>query len=187
MASPRPVFLLSPANLGGVRGRWLRSSRAGGVTAQRLREAGLPIGGAFAFISALYFRGKLAYARRFADGAGARIIAPGFGLVELDWPLDPDRVRRVHAGGVDVRRRAYRQPLEAAATSLGAERIVLLGSLATGKYLDILAPVLGERLLYPRAFVGMGDMRRGPILLRAAKSGEELEYAPLAKLAKVRR
>jgi hypothetical protein len=178
------TFLLSPAHLGGVRGRWLRSARSGGATAQRLRESGLPIGEAFAFISALYFRGKLAYARRFADAAGARIIAPGFGLVELDWPLDPDRVRRMHAVGVDVRRRAYRQPLAEAAAALGGERIVLLGSLATGKYLDVLAPVLGERLLFPRVFVGMGDMRRGSILLRAAKRGEELEYAPFAELAR---
>jgi hypothetical protein len=178
------TFLLSPAHLGGVRGRWLRSARSGGATAQRLRESGLPIGEAFAFISALYFRGKLAYARRFADAAGARIIAPGFGLVELDWPLDPDRVRRMHAVGVDARRRAYRQPLAEAAAALGDERIVLLGSLATGKYLDVLAPVLGERLLFPRVFVGMGDMRRGSILLRAAKRGEELEYAPFAELAR---
>jgi hypothetical protein len=178
------TFLLSPAHLGGVRGRWLRSARSGGATAQRLRESGLPIGEAFAFISALYFRGKLAYARRFADAAGARIIAPGFGLVELDWPLDPDRVRRMHAVGVDVRRRAYCQPLAEAAAALGDERIVLLGSLATGKYLDVLAPVLGERLLFPRVFVGMGDMRRGSILLRAAKRGEELEYAPFAELAR---
>ena len=105
-------------------------------------------------------------------------------MVELDWRLDPDRVRRMHAVGVDVRRRAYRQPLAEAASALDAERIVLLGSLATGKYLDVLAPVLGERLLFPRVFVGMGDMRRGSTLLRAAQRGEELEYAPFAELAR---
>ena len=176
-------FLLSPARLDGVRGRWLRSPGSRSLTAQRLRAADLPIGEAFAFISGLYFRGKLAYARRFAPEAGeALVIAPGFGLVELDWRLDPARIARMHTVGVDLSRRAYREPLARAAAALEAERVVFLGSLATGKYLDILAPLLGERLVYPRAFVGTGDMRRGSLLLRAAQAGEELEYAALGSL-----
>jgi hypothetical protein len=183
MPPPTRRFLLSPARLDGVRGRWLRSARSRGLTARRLRAAELPIGEAFAFISGLYFRGKLAYARRFAPARGeALVIAPGFGLVDLDWPLDSGRVRRMHAVGVDLSRSAYRQPLAAAAAALDADRIVFLGSLATGKYLDVLAPLLGERLLYPRAFVGTGDMRRGSMLLRAAQAGEELEYAAFAEL-----
>ena len=60
---------------------------------------------------------------------------------------------------------------------------MLLGSIATGKYLDLLLPILGERLLFPRAFAGVGDMRRGAMLLRAAASGEELEYAAAAHRA----
>jgi len=180
---PRRVFLLSPARLDGVRGRWLRSARSRGVTAGRLRAARLPIGEAFAYISGLYFRGKLAYARRFAPAAGeALVIAPGFGLVELDWPLDPARLGRMHTVGVDLGRRAYREPLARAAAALDADQVVFLGSLATGKYLDVLAPALAERLVYPRAFVGTGDMRRGSLLLRAARAGEELEYAGLSML-----
>ena len=183
MDEPRRIFLLSPARLDGVRGRWLRSARSQGQTARRLRGADLPIGEAFAFISGLYFRGKLAYARRFAAGSGeAFVIAPGFGLVELDWPLDTDRVRRMHEVGVDIARRAYREPLRSAAAALEAEHVVLLGSLATGKYLDILGPLLGERLQFPRAFVGTGDMRRGSLLLHAAAAGKELEYAALGEL-----
>ncbi len=183
MDSPRQILLLSPAHLGGVRGRWLRSGRSRSPTALRLRASGgLPIGEAFAFVSGLYFRGKLAYARRFGAGGGARVIAPGFGLVELDWPIDAERLRRMHTVGVDVARRAYREPLARHAAALEAARVVLLGSLATGKYLDVLAPALGERLHFPRLFVGTGDMRRGALLLRAAKSGEELEYAPASEL-----
>ena len=56
---------------------------------------------------------------------------------------------------------------------------MLLGSIATDKYLDVLAPALGERLHYPPAFVGRGDMSRGGLLLRSAASGVELDYAPL--------
>jgi hypothetical protein len=55
-------------------------------------------------------------------------------------------------------------------------RVVLLGSIATGKYLDALLEVFGERLLFPETFVGRGDMSRGGLLLRAARSGEELAY-----------
>jgi hypothetical protein len=58
--------------------------------------------------------------------------------------------------------------------------VVLLGSIATGKYVDTLLPVLGERLLFPREFIGRGDMSRGGLMLRAAKLGEELEYMPVA-------
>jgi hypothetical protein len=59
-------------------------------------------------------------------------------------------------------------------------RIVLLGSVATGKYVDLLEPFFGGRLYYPSAFVGRGDMSRGGLLLRSSRSGVELEYAPIA-------
>ena len=53
-------------------------------------------------------------------------------------------------------------------------------SVASGKYVDVLLPILGERLRYPVPFVGRGDMSRGGLLLRSAASDEELEYEPLA-------
>ena len=57
---------------------------------------------------------------------------------------------------------------------------MLLGSIASDKYLDVLAPALGGRLHYPPAFIGRGDMSRGGLLLRSAASGVELDYAPLS-------
>jgi hypothetical protein len=209
------VFLLSPAIATGRRALQLAAPRASFAAAGRLRSPeGLPIGEAFCFMSALYFRGKLAYARRFASswaehrveppvlpeqpGCGSResgvdlqlgpdagsilIIAPGFGLVTPEWPLTAERLRRLARTPVDPARRGYSAPLRRHARELAsrlpaAARIVLLGSIATGKYLDLLLPILGERLLFPRAFAGTGDMRRGAMMLRAAASGEELEYA----------
>jgi hypothetical protein len=169
----------------------LASPRASFSAADRLRSPeGLPIGEAFSFMSALYFRGKMAYARRFAAAwpeapeqpASILVIAPGFGLVPPEWPLDLARLRKLARTPVDPASRAYSAPLRRQARELAqrvpaAARIVLLGSIATGKYLDLLVPILGERLLFPRAFAGTGDMRRGALMLRAAASGEELEYA----------
>ena len=58
--------------------------------------------------------------------------------------------------------------------------VVLLGSVATGKYVDILVERLGDRLLFPADFVGRGDMSRGALLLQAARNGVELAYQPVA-------
>ena len=213
------LFLLSPASATGRRALQLAAPRASFPAAGRLRSSeGLPIGEAFCFMSALYFRGKLAYARRFASawaesaelpeqpgyGGSAHgvnmhlvpeagsilIIAPGFGLVTPEWPLTADRLRRLARTPVDPARRGYSAPLRRHARELAARlpaagRIVLLGSIATGKYLDLLLPILGERLLFPRAFAGTGDMRRGAMMLRAAASGEELEYAAAFRTARV--
>jgi len=61
------VFLLSPANCGGVRAKMVVSPSAQFALAQQLRAAGgAQLGDVFSFVSGLYFRGKLAYARRFA-------------------------------------------------------------------------------------------------------------------------
>lgn len=201
------VFLLSPASAAGTRALQLAAPRANFAAAGRLRSAeGLPIGEAFCFMSALYFRGKLAYARRFASvrpqppeplGSGGGtleaemglgpedssilIIAPGFGLVSPEWPLTTERLRKLARTPVDPARRAYSAPLRRHARELAsrlpaAAQVVLLGSIATGKYLDLLRPIFSERLLFPSAFAGAGDMRRGAMMLRAAASGEELEY-----------
>ena len=58
--------------------------------------------------------------------------------------------------------------------------MVLLGSVATGKYVDVLLDVVGERLLFPTDFVGRGDMSRGALLLRAVRERVELAYEPVA-------
>jgi hypothetical protein len=181
------VFLLSPANLGGARAAQLLAPEARFETAVRYRSAeGVPIAEAFSFVSSLYFRGKIAYARRFAAGAedeGILVIAPGVGLVPPDWRLTPERLARLRTP-VDLASPEYCGPLSDHARQLRAAlpeagRVVLLGSVATGKYVDLLRPVFGDRLLFPRDFAGMGDMQRGALMLRAAREGKELEYVTL--------
>ena len=63
---------------------------------------------------------------------------------------------------------------------LGPEdQAVLLGSVATGKYVDPLLEVLSDRLYMPAEFVGRGDMSRGGLLLRCVASGRQLTYVPV--------
>jgi hypothetical protein len=76
----------------------------------------------------------------------------------------------------------YREPIEKDALELAAKlgrggEAVLLGSIGTKKYVDVLIAALGERLKFPLDFVGRGDMSRGGLLLRRAADGPELEYA----------
>jgi hypothetical protein len=55
---------------------------------------------------------------------------------------------------------------------------VLLGSIASARYVEPLLEVFGARLSVPETFAGRGDMSRGGLLLRCAATGEELVYAP---------
>ena len=179
------VFLISPANLNGLRAKQLMSPRAKFDAAVMYRsEEGVPIALAFAFMSALYFRGKITYALQFADPANIYVITPGFGLVHADWRITQERMKTLQKTDVDVRSRNYRKPLERDAKALakslpGDAQVVLLGSVASGKYVDILWPLFGERLVFPAMFAGLGDMSRGGLLLRAARANRELEYTSL--------
>jgi hypothetical protein len=56
---------------------------------------------------------------------------------------------------------------------------VLLGSIATGKYVDLLLEVFGDSLRFPSDFAGRGDMSRGGLLLRCVDARRELAYAPI--------
>jgi hypothetical protein len=182
------VFLLSPANCRGRRAQQVLSPRAAFSLATRLRsDPGVPIGELFAHMSGLYFRGKLAYARRFGQ---AWVITPDRGLIPADTPITADVL--VGFAGVDIslENREYRAPLEATTRSLAESaaaeaEFVLLGSVASAKYVEVLGAVLGSRLVFPSTFVGRGDMSRGGLLLRAAASGSELDYVPV--LGAVRR
>lgn len=178
------VFLLSPANCSGARARMLRRPDAGSDLARRLREAdGAPLGEVFSFVSSLYFRGKLAYARAYATG-GLHVITPCDGLRSPDDRLRLGDLSRYAAVDVDPDEPRYRDPLRrdlaALAPAWDGADVVLLGSVASKKYADLLTPVLGSRLLFPAAFVGRGDMSRGGLLLRAVEAGCELDYVPLA-------
>lgn len=181
------LFLLSPAHCGGRRAQVLLENTADFPLARRFRD-GPPVslGEAFAFLSGLYFRGKLAYALRFAKPparrAGVWIITATRGLLPAETPIT---LRELESfGSVDITPSdpRYRIPLERDALILGANPdtdFVLLGSVASDKYADLLINALGERLLYPTDFVGRGDMSRGALMLRAAQSGLELPYRPL--------
>ena len=63
---------------------------------------------------------------------------------------------------------------------------MLLGSVASGKYVDLLLPIFGERLMFPPDFVGRGDMSRGGLMLRCVDAGFELPYVPLAGAVQTR-
>jgi hypothetical protein len=143
-----------------------------------------PIGEVYASISSLYFRGKLAYARRYAllpHTVGVRVITSDRGLYAADDLVDLDDLRRMACAAIDEREPAYRRRLTESARELVEVLaddciVVLLGSVATRKYLDPLVEVLGDRLRVPREFIGLGDMSRGGLLLRATSEGRELEY-----------
>lgn len=179
------VFLLSPARIGGRRSDLLLRESASFDTAVRLREGAATVGEVYTFISGLYFRGKAAYAEAFANApAGiprALVIVPGLGLVRLDAVLDHDRLKTIGSVPIEEDNEAYRVPLLRDASLLSAQagsdcRYVLLGSIATEKYVRPLLSVFGDRLLFPSDFVGRGDMSRGGLMLRSASAGDELSY-----------
>lgn len=180
------VFILSPARLDGQRGKLLLSPRATFPVAQALRQSeGAPVGEVFSFLSGLYFRGKLTYATAFARAPRRAppilVITTNRGLwspSERVRRADLESFSRVDLAAADDR---FRVPLRDDAHALNKllsddARVVLLGSIATGKYVDPLLEVFGERLVFPIDFVGRGDMSRGGLLLRSARSGNELAY-----------
>ena len=182
---PSRVFLLSPANLNGLRAKQLASPRASFQAAELYRsEEGCPIGLAFAFMSALYFRGKITYALHFGGLENTFVITQGFGLVPPDWRLTPDRLERMKKVDIDVASRSYTKPLKDTANALAARieddtEVVLLGSVATGKYVDVLRPIFRDRMRFPLHFAGLGDMARGGLMLRAVRADKELPYTTL--------
>lgn len=101
----------------------LLNERAQFDLARQLRLKTVPLGEVFSFLSGLYFRAKLAYAKTFVQPPPS---LPGIFIIT---------------------------------TNRG-----LLGSIATGKYVDVLSEVFGERLRFPAEFVG-----------RCAADGTELE------------
>jgi hypothetical protein len=180
------IFLLSPASTSGRRAGYLLAPGARFDLAQRVRApGGAAIGEVFAFLSGLYFRGKLTYARAFATPDRIRVITADRGLLPAEHPVTLADLRAMARVDIALAARRFRAPLArdvaALAADLGGEgKVVLLGSIATDKYAAVLLEALGGRLLFPEAFVGRGDMSRGGLLLRAARSGEELAYRPLA-------
>ncbi len=184
------VFLISPANLSGQRGAMLLNPSAKSPLARELRSAeGAVLGELFSFVSGLYFRGKLAYARAFGRApAGlsvSYIISAGGGLCLADERVTLERLRGWAKVSIHQLNPHFSAPLVRHASALfercpPATRFVLLGSVASDKYVEPLLEVFGEALFFPAAFAGLGDMSRGAVLLRAVRDDRELEYASVA-------
>jgi hypothetical protein len=188
-SAPARIFLLSPANSAGPRGRLITSDDTAFHLAMRLRSQGLPLGEVFSFISGLYFRGKLAYACAFArvpEGIpGAFVITAGRGLLPPEQRVTLADIREMSEIPVEATDARYRAPLERDAKVVRDYfsdncEIVLLGSIATPKYVEPLLGIFGERLLFPAEFVGRGDMSRGGLMLRCVRAGIELTHVPVA-------
>jgi hypothetical protein len=185
-------MLLSPARLDGQRGRLLLRSEANFELARRLRSgSGAPIAEVFSFVSGLYFRGKADYANAFAQsgnaGPGAFVMTAGGGLCPLDESVDIHRLARWSEVSIREDNPHFTAPLYRHASELAqahdtSSRFVLLGSVATKKYVAPLLDVFGERLLFPTEFLGRGDMSRGAMLLRAVRERRELDYGPVMLL-----
>lgn len=182
------IFLLSPANLAGVRAGYLLNAGAGFDLACRLRREGAALGELFRFVSGLYFRGKLAYARAFAAPpphlTASFVITTSSGLVRPETMVSAGQLREWAASDIDLTTSKYRTALDRDCRLLldglpDSCDVVLLGSIATPKYVEPLLQHFSERLLFPTEFVGRGDMSRGAIMLRAVEACQELAYAPV--------
>jgi hypothetical protein len=188
--SRRRIFLLSPANLRGVRARRLHQPECVSELSMRLRAGRATLGEIFSFASSLYFRGKLAYARTFGASQACiescYVITSSRGLLPPDTLVDLAMLEELTAvAEVDPEDDRYRIPLERDAAALNerlgeAGEVILLGSVATPKYTKPLLAVFGKRLLFPSAFAGRGNMSRGGLLLRSAREGQELSYVSIA-------
>ena len=181
------TFLLSPAFSGGRRAQMLLNERAQFDLARRLhRGESVSLGEVFTFLSGLYFRGKLAYANAFArpDVSRVLVITPTRGLVAAATPVTLPDLREFAEVDIAETDPRYRRPLERDLRRLLKQlsprcEVVLLGSVATGKYVSVLLDILQTRIHFPADFVGRGDMSRGGLLLRSAVDGTELPYIPV--------
>lgn len=194
------IFLLSPAHSGGQRAGWLTRPGASFELARRLQIHDATLGEVFAFCSGLYFRGKLAYAQHFCQPPpgvkGVYIITSSRGLVPEHQEIGLKEMEEFSRVAVDVTVPAFQEPLRrsvrelvsAVAGTKGKKKgpkalppceFVLLGSIATGKYVDALLPLLGDTLKFPEEFVGRGDLSRGGLMLKCVRENAELQYALL--------
>ena len=180
------IFLLSPAHSGGKRAAMLTRPEATFELARQVRIGAASLGEVFAFCSGLYFRGKLAYASHFAEPpegiSGAQIITPSRGLVAAETLVGLRDLFEFAEIPVHPKELRFTDPLKRsvqAMSALASSEVILLGSVATGKYTETLLPILGQRLLFPADFAGRGDMSRGALLLRSVATGRELRYIPV--------
>ena len=184
------IFLLSPAYAGGERAQMILRDQAQFPLARTLRgKSGAPIADVFTFLSGLYFRGKIAYATAFArpnrGTPGVLVITPTRGLIDVRTRIRLDDLREFAAVDIHENDPRYRLPMERDARRVASKlpaksEVILLGSIATGKYVEVLLAIFGDQLRFPTEFIGRGDMSRGGLMLRCAADGQELSYVRVA-------
>jgi len=189
MLEPALIFLLSPANLSGRRGAMLFNPGAQFELARELRSPeGAALGELFSFVSGLYFRGKLAYARAFGHAPNGRasvyVMSAGGGVCTPEQRVSLSRLQGWAKVSIHHENPHFTAPLVRHASELREQsapgaRFVLLGSVASDKYVKPLRDVFGAGLLFPSQFAGLGDMSRGALLLNAVRDQSELTYAPV--------
>jgi hypothetical protein len=182
------VFLLSPANTSAIRAQFLLNRDSKFELAQHFQREGAPLGEVFSFISSLYFRGKIAYASKFSNPPSGippqLVMTTSSGLLPPDTIVKVDDLKEMSRVPIDPKDGRYRESLCRDSRALARElptgsKVVLLGSIASPKYVQPLLEFFGADLLFPREFVGRGDMSRGGLMLRCVQTGLELEYVPV--------
>src|SRR3954452_11002775 len=116
---PPRVFLLSPANCGGERARMLMRPQAAFELAMQLRTPkGAAIADVFSFLSGLYFRGKVAYARAFGSVPKsfrgvepAYVITAGTGLLPIPTCVTLDALQAMTEVSIDLEESRYVEPM----------------------------------------------------------------------------
>jgi hypothetical protein len=184
-ASRQRVFLISPANSEGTRAQRLLGGKSKSELAKRLNESGVPLDEVFSAMSTLYFRGKLSYAQKFSNPPAGLpailIITPSRGLLLPRTPITLSDMAQISSVRALHTNPSFRDPLERDARVLSGQlgpgvEVILLGSIATLKYIDPLIAVFGPRLTFPSDFLGLGNMSRGGLLLRCCRENRELSY-----------
>ena len=192
-AKPNRIFLLSPASCSGKRAEILLREQASFDLANRLRApGGVTLREACSFLSGLYFRGKLAYASHFARAPKGvpklLIITAGRGLMSPDEGVSVTDLRTFASIPIDLGEPRYRGPIERDCARLAGQitdgtEVILLGSVASAKYREVLTIALAQHLRFPIDFIGRGDMSRGGLMLRCVEENRELEYSPFSGAA----
>ncbi len=112
------------------------------------------------------------------------MITPTRGLLDPDTVLTLADLREFAEVNIAEKSARFLEPLARDARALAAASrsalAILLGSIATDKYVSTLVEVFGERLHFPAEFVGRGDMSRGGLLLRSVREATELTYIPVS-------
>ena len=135
------------------------------------------------------FPGQVSLRRSLRSAAtglnsGVFVITPNGGLLPPSVRVTLDDLARLAKTDIDPSAKEFRKPLQkdakALAQALGPRgEPILLGSIATRKYLDVLLAAFPQELLFPSEFVGRGDMSRGGLMLRSADAHLELTYVPV--------